>query len=384
MVIEIGGTFVLVFEIPSRVFFGQAAANQIGSIVRTFNIQAALIVCDQGVKAAGIMTPILLSLEEAEVTVNVFDKVTANPSDSLIAEAVEYARNLSVDIVIAVGGGSSLDAAKAINILLTNDGPIQRYEGIDQVKRQTLPLIAIPTTSGTGSEVTSFSIITDSENKRKMVIGGKFVGATIAVLDPELTIKLPPAITAATGMDAMTHAIEAYFSTNASVMSDVNALKAIELLYENLEIAVKNGSDIAAREAVMLGSMLAGFAFNSALLGLAHAIAHPLGALYNIPHGVANAMVLPHVVAFNGQGNEDKIINIGRAMNLADGELSADQIAKKIDELNARISIPRLNQYIQKSDFALIVSDALVEPSLMTNPRKVKSQDILYILENAF
>ncbi|MBP2628898.1 MAG: alcohol dehydrogenase [Firmicutes bacterium] len=375
---------MLVFEIPSRVIFGQSAASQIGSIVRTFNAQAALIICDQGVKAAGIMRPIFLSLQEAKIAVSVFDQVTANPSDSLIAEAAEYAKNLSVDIVIAVGGGSSLDAAKAINILLTNDGPIQIYEGMDQVKHQTLPLIAIPTTSGTGSEVTSFSIITDSLNKRKMVIGGKFVGATIALLDPELTVKLPPAITAATGMDAMTHAIEAHFSSNASIMSDVNALKAIELLYENLEIAVKNGDDIEAREAVMLGSMLAGFAFNSAVLGLAHAIAHPLGALYNIPHGVANAMVLPYVVAFNGQGNGIKITNIGKAMGLADGEMTADQVAKKIAELNTRISIPKLRKYIQKSDFSSIVSEALVEPSLLTNPRKVEAQDIQAILENAF
>jgi alcohol dehydrogenase len=372
------------FEIPSRVFFSRSITRQVGSIARGLNAKDALVICDKGVRAAGIVTPILQSLEGAGIAVNVFDEVTPNPTDVLISEAAEYAKTLTIDIIIAVGGGSALDTAKAINVLLSNPGPIGLYEGMDMVKHKTGPLIAIPTTAGTGSEVTSFSVITDCENDRKMVIGGRHVSATIALLDPALTVKLPPTITAATGMDALTHAIEAHFSTNASVMSDVNALKAIELLYVNLEIATTNGSDVIARENVMMGSLLAGFAFNSAVLGLAHAIAHPLGALFHVPHGIANAIVLPYVIAFNGQNNIEKILNIGKAMGLGPEDSSVDYIVHKIMELNNRLGIPSLKNYVAKSDFSSIVCKTLNEPSLETNPRKVESKDILAILERAF
>jgi alcohol dehydrogenase len=376
--------FVFMFEIPSRVFFGRSVAAQVGSMACGLNAKDALVICDKGVKAVGIVTPILQSLQDAGIAVNIFDEVTPNPTDTLINEVVEYAKTLMVDIIIAVGGGSTLDTAKAINVLLSNPGPIHLYEGMDRVKHEPRPLIAIPTTAGTGSEVTSFSVITDSKKSRKMVIGGRHVGATIALLDPELTVNLPPTITAATGMDALTHAIEAHFSTNASVMSDVNALKAIELLYANLEIATTKGSDIIARENVMMGSLLAGFAFNSAVLGLAHAIAHPLGALFHVPHGIANAIVLPYVIAFNGQNNTEKIINIGKAMGLALEDSTADYIPHKIMELNDRLGIPRLKKYVGKSDFSSIVCSALNEPSLETNPRKVEDKDILAILESSF
>ena len=375
---------MLKFEVPSQVIFGRSVADKVGMIAQEINIRNALIICDQGVKAAGIVTPVIQSLEDAGIAVRIFAEITANPSDTLVTEAVKFAKKLSVDALVAVGGGSSLDAAKAINILLTNPGPIRSYEGMNQVKCETLPLISIPTTSGTGSEVTSFSIITDSVNSRKMVIGGRYVGSRIAILDPELTFKLPAGITAATGMDALTHAIEAHFSTASSVMSDVNALKAIELLYTNLETATNNGRDIKARESVMMGSLLAGFAFNSALLGLAHAIAHPLGAVFDVPHGVANAMVLPYVVAFNGQECKRKAINIGIAMGVEPEVAGAAYLEQKILELTQKIGIPRLREYIEKSDFQVIVEATLKESSLQTNPRKVEGNDVFAILENAF
>lgn len=375
---------MLKFEVPSQVIFGRSIIGKIGNIAREINTSNALIICDQGVKVAGIVTPVIQSLENDGIVVRVFDQVTANPSDNLVTEIAEFAKRSPIDVLVAVGGGSAIDAAKAVNVLLANPGPIQLYEGMNRVKSETLPLISIPTTAGTGSEVTSFSIITDSVNSRKMVIGGRYVGSRIAILDPELTLKLPAEITAATGMDALTHAIEAHFSTISSAMTDVNALKAIELLYLNLEIATKKGTDINARENVMLGSLLAGFAFNSAVLGLAHAIAHPLGALFHVPHGVANAMVLPYTVSFNGQKCKEKVVNICKAMGLESEGVTADYLEQKILELNQKIEIPRLRQYIDRSDFSALVEETLKESSLLTNPRKVEGKDILAILESAF
>jgi alcohol dehydrogenase len=285
--------------------------------------------------------------------------------------------------------GSSIDCAKAINILLTNPSPINQYDGLNMVKNPTKPLIAIPTTSGTASEVTAFSIITDTKRLKKMVIGGQFVGATMAFADPLLTIGMPPGITASTGMDALTHAVEAYLSKGASIPTDVNALKAISLIYNNILAATNNGNNIEARANMLLGSMLAGFAFNSAVLGLVHSIAHPLSVHCNLPHGVANACVLPYVVEFNAEEFPERTKDITAAMGLKIEGLSIQEAAKlgveAIKKLSQDLKIPTLKEAgVKKEEFDRIAEDALKEISTIFNPREATKEDILNILEKAY
>ncbi len=282
-----------------------------------------------------------------------------------------------------------MDCAKAINILLTNPSPINQYNGINLVKFPTKPLIAVPTTSGTGSEVTAFSIITDTTNIKKMVIGGQFVGATFALADPLLTVGLPSKITASTGMDALTHAIEAYVSKGAMIPTDVYSLKAIDLIFNSLAEATLNGSNIQARTDMLLGSMLAGFAFNSAVLGLVHSIAHPLSAHCGLPHGVANAVGLPHVMAFNAEVVPERTKDIALAMNLDVAGLSPEDASKvaveKIKALSKEISIPSLKELgIDKDIFPTIAKDAIAEISTMFNPRSATEEDVMAILELAY
>ena len=264
------------FGIPSFVQFGPGVGKKVGEVAKSLGAQKVFFVYDQGVKVAGLSACVLDSLQTAGLEVLEYGEVLANPTDTQVEQAAALARKFKAEVTVALGGGSSIDCAKAINILQTNPSPINQYDGLNMVGLPTKPLIAIPTTAGTASEVTAFSIITDTARQKKMVIGGQFVGATMALVDPDMTVGMPAALTAATGMDALTHAIEAYVSKNAMVPTDLFALKAIELIYGNLLRVTQNGNDMEARSNMLLGSMLAGYAFNCAVLGLVHSIAHPL------------------------------------------------------------------------------------------------------------
>lgn len=377
------------FGIPSFVHFGPGISAKLGEIAAGLGARKAFVVFDQGIKAAGLVDAPIASLQQAGIETVEFDRILPNPPDTQIEEAAAIARAAGVDLVVAIGGGSPIDAAKAINILLTNPSPISLYEGINQVKQPVKPLIAIPTTSGTASEVTAFSIVTDTVRTKKMVIGGQFVGATLALADPLLTLKMPPHITAATGMDALTHAIEAYVSKAAMVPTDVMALKAIELIVENLPKAFTNGADIEARTAMLLGSMLAGFAFNSAVLGLAHSIAHPLSAHFHLPHGVANAIVLPHVMAYNAETVPARMRDIAQAMGAdvagkSDAEAAQEAVAT-VHLLNKALDIPSLRECgVTREKFPQLADDALAEGSTLFNPRLPAKQEIIAILAAAF
>jgi alcohol dehydrogenase class IV len=377
------------FGIPSFVTFGEGCTDGIGEMVQGLGGKRVFCVYDKGVKSAGIVDGIVDKMKSAGIEVIEYDKVLPNPPDTLVEEAAELARKADIDVMVAIGGGSAMDCAKAINILLTNPSPINQYNGINLVKFPTKPLIAVPTTSGTGSEVTAFSIITDTTNIKKMVIGGQFVGATFALADPLLTVGLPSKITASTGMDALTHAIEAYVSKGAMIPTDVYSLKAIDLIFNSLAEATLNGSNIQARTDMLLGSMLAGFAFNSAVLGLVHSIAHPLSAHCGLPHGVANAVGLPHVMAFNAEVVPERTKDIALAMNLDVVGLSpvdASKVAvEKIKALSKEISIPSLKELgIDKDIFPTIAKDAIAEISTMFNPRSATEEDVMAILELAY
>ncbi len=377
------------FGIPSFVHFGEGASKKLGEMAAGMGAKKAFVMYDKGVKAAGIVDGLIATLKAAGVEAVEFDGVLPNPPDTMVEEAAALARAANVDIVVAVGGGSSIDSAKAINILLTNPSPINQYDGINTVKVPGKPLIAIPTTSGTGSEVTAFSIVTDTVRKKKMVIGGQFVGATIALADPLLTVGMPPKITASTGMDALTHAIEAYVSKGAMIPTDVLALKAIDLICNNIVKATKSGSDIEARSNMLLGSMMAGFAFTNAVLGLVHSIAHPLSAHFNLPHGVANAIGLPYVMEFNVPAATAKFKDIAVAMaidvtGMTDTDAAQAAVAL-VRNLNRELEIPTLKECgISREMFDRLAEDALKEVSTFFNPRDPSKEDVLAILEKAY
>lgn len=377
------------FGIPSFVQFGCGVAKQAGEVAKQLGAKKVFFVYDKGVKAAGLTDVVLGSLKDAGLEVLEYDGVLPNPPDTIVEEAAQKAKAFQADVTMALGGGSSIDCAKAINILQTNPSPINQYDGVNLVKNPTKPLIAIPTTSGTASEVTAFSIVTDTTRLKKMVIGGQFVGATLALADPEMTVGMPPAITASTGMDALTHAIEAYVSKGAMVPTDLCALKSIELIYNNLEKATKNGQDLEARENMLLGSMLAGYAFSSAVLGLVHSIAHPLSVHCGLPHGVANAVGLPYVMEFNSVAVPEKTKNIGLAMGLDVADKTDEEAAaitvEAVKELSKKLKIPKLSDLdVPKDLFDRLAEDALNEISTLFNPRDVTKEDVLQILEKAY
>lgn len=276
-----------------------------------------------------------------------------------------------------------------VNILLTNPGPINQYDGLNLVKNPVRPLVAIPTTAGTASEVTAFTIITDTERRKKMVIGGQFVGATMALVDPEMTMGMPPAITASTGMDALTHAIEAYLSKNAMPPTDLFALKAIELIIPSLPVAFREGRNVDARSSMLLGCMYAGYAFNSAVLGLVHSIAHPLSVHCGLPHGVANAACLPHVMNYNAPEALDRMKDIALAMGLDVAGKTPQEAAKlavqAVKDLSKELNIPTLEALgVSKEQFDRLADDALKEISTLFNPRQPTKNDVKNILEQAY
>ncbi|CAH2212984.1 iron-containing alcohol dehydrogenase family protein [Tepidibacter aestuarii] len=372
------------FEIPSKVFFGEGSLKKIKDIISEHQVSKMLLICDKRVKQVGIVDLVLEHINTENVDVLVFDGVIENPTDTMVKECVQEYKEKDIDLIIAVGGGSAIDSSKAINILLSNQGNIRDYEGFNLVKNPGLPLIAIPTTAGSASEVTNFAVITDTHRKIKMVIGGKNINADYAIVDSKLTIGLPPSITATTGMAALTHAIEAYVSKFSNEFTNINALRSIELISNNIEEAVENSTNLASRENMMNGSLLAGFACNCALLGLVHGIGHPLGAYFNIAHGVASAIMLPFVVEYNAPYMKDKLNKIGRAMKIKESQISADSVVAKIHELNRNIGVPKLSDIgITKDDCDIIANAAMDEIGLIMNPRKAKIEDVKEILRKA-
>jgi alcohol dehydrogenase len=377
------------FSIPSSVAFAPGTAETVGHLLLGFEVSKVLCIYDSGVKKAGHADTVLASLKSAKLEVTEWGAVQPNPTDELVEEGALLAKEAGVEAIVAVGGGSVIDAAKAVSILMTNESPINQYDGINLVKTPGIQVIAIPTTAGSASEVTSFTVITDTKLQKKMVIGGQNVGARVALIDPRLTISTPPALTASTGMGALAHAIEAYLSVANSIPTDINALKAIELIFRNLPEAVESGGNIDARTNTLLGSVLAGFAYNSAILGLAHSISHPLCVHSGVPHGFANAAVLPYVMEYNGQAVPERIKDIGMAIGLDVKDLTPnDALPVTIDavlQLSRRIGIPTLKELgASRDDFEKIALDSLKEISTIFNPRNPSKEDVIAILEKAF
>lgn len=375
--------------VKSNIEFGRGTLEMLPQILQGYGMKSAMIVYDGGVKAAGIADKVVEQVAKAGVPYVIYDGVIPNPTNEVVEEAAEKAREAKVDGFVAVGGGSSIDLAKAVNVLMTNPGRIGDYGGIGMVKEDCLPLIAIPTTAGTSSEITNVSALIDTEKVIKYVVIDNRLTPSNVICDPELTRTVPASVTAATGMDAITHAVESYISNMATPLTEYNALKGLQILYHNLPKVCENGEDMDAREQMMLGCVITGFSFSNANLGLVHGIAHTLSAHFGLAHGMANACVLPYVMRYNAKACPDKMIDLAKAIGLEpsgdpeqDPLLLADALLKLTKDLGIRTL---QEQGISKDDFDMLAEDVLHEPVLGFNPREgITKEDIIEILHQAF
>ena len=377
------------FYVNSDIVFGRDSVKELPGILKGYGAKKVMVVYDAGVKAAGIAEQVLAMVDETNIPYVVFDGVIPNPTNEVVEEAAGLARCNGVDVFVAVGGGSSIDLAKAIDVLMTNPGSIGDYAGIGKVRHPLFPLVAIPTTAGTSSEITNVSALTDTEKIVKyVVIDNKLVPSKV-IIDPEFTRTMPASVTAATGMDAITHAVESYISNRSNPLTEYNSIKGLEILYRNITRAVTDGADMEAREQMMLGCVITGFGFSNANLGLVHAIAHTLSAHFHLAHGMANAAVLPYVMEFNADGCPEKMAELARAIGLTmSGNMEDDKylLAGELLDLVQKLGIKTLSeQGITEQDLDMLAEEAMVEPVLGFNPRQdVGKEDILAILRKAF
>ena len=347
------------------------------------------VVTDPGVIAAGWVRDVIADLTEVGIESVIFQELTSNPKDhEVMAGAEMYARE-RCDVIVAVGGGSVIDCAKAIGIVHTNGGHILDFEGADQIDIPGPPLICIPTTAGTAADISQFCIIVNSPERYKMAIISKCMVPDVALVDPETTLTMDSYLTACTGIDALTHAIEAYVSTASSPIVDVHALAAIKLIWNNIEQAVSMPSYMPARENMLLGSLQAGLAFSNASLGAVHALAHALGGFLDLPHGECNALLLEHVVRFNIAKASDRYKQIGEAIGLEMTGITERQRARRITDalshLRSRLGI--VNSLAQRGvrsvDIPELAFHALNDACLVTNPRHAQIDDIKVIYGEA-
>jgi alcohol dehydrogenase len=377
------------FILPTRVKFGQGVARGIAGELDALGRSRPCVITDKGLIAAGIVGRITEALEASGYTnYLIYDEVEPNPRDTTVARAYERAKAHGADVLIAIGGGSSMDTAKGVGTLLTHGGVIGDYEGLDKVTKPITDLIAIPTTVGTGSEVTFWSVVTDTKRRFKMSVGSPLIAPKLALVDPELVAALPASIVASTGMDALTHAIEGYTCALANPITDACAIYAIRMIGENLREAAGSGSK-DARGNMLLASLIAGIAFGNSDIAGVHCMAEALGGLYDTPHGVANAIMLPYVMAYNYVANLTKFAQIAEALGEDVGGLTAEEAARRsveaVRRLNADLGIPSLKAIgAKEEDFDELARRASVNVSVDSNPRKVEAQDFLDIFKEAY
>ncbi|WP_027363667.1 iron-containing alcohol dehydrogenase [Desulfotruncus alcoholivorax] len=383
------GEQVYGYFIPTVNLMGVGAVKETTAQVKTLGGTNALIVTDAFLAKTGMAEEIKALVEAAGAKALVWGGAEPNPTDINVHDGLKIYQENNCDMIISLGGGSSHDCAKGIGIVATNGGNIRDYEGVDKSSKPMPPFIAINTTAGTASEMTRFCIITDTDRKVKMAIVDWRVTPNVAINDPMLMVGMPPALTAATGMDALTHAVEAYVSTIATPVTDSAALMAIKLISTNLRNAVANGTNMEARDKMAYAEFLAGMAFNNASLGYVHAMAHQLGGFYNLPHGVCNAILLPHVCNFNLIACPGRFAEIAVAMGENIEGLStrdaADVAIEAIQQLSEDVGIPsglaELN--VKEEDLKIMAENAMKDACSFTNPRLATLDDVIQIYRNA-
>ena len=380
------------WNVPNRVLFGAGAATEIGAYVDDLGAERVLVVTDEGVRAAGVLDPLLDSIEAAGKFYEVFDGVQPDPTDAVVHEAAEAFEAVDADLMLGVGGGSSIDTAKAASIVTTNDGHILEYEGSGNVPNPTPPSVYVPTTAGTGSEVGHWTIVKDSETQVKEEIGDVKLLADLALVDPELTESAPAAVKAATGMDVLTHAVEAYVSIRAQSQTSALALDSVEKVGTHLRRAVEyRGGDDEALAAMARASTQAGMAFNGAGLGAAHALSHQVGGMFGVPHGLANAVVLPYVMEYNLPQVPELMVDIAEALGekvdrSSPASVEGYKAVRATRRLADSVRIPRTltETNAERDAIPELAERALEDGSLTGNPRITDHGDMVAILERAF
>ncbi|MBD8068626.1 iron-containing alcohol dehydrogenase [Bacillus sp. PS06] len=354
-----------VFYVPSTNLMGRGCLSEVGPFIQELGFKKAFVVTDKFLNKSGIVGKVLAVLDSVGVNYQVYDEVKPNPTTTNVHDGVDMFKDSGCDFIVSVGGGSPQDAAKGIGLVLTNGGHVREYEGVGKTKKKSVPIVAMNTTAGTSAEYTINYVITDEERQVKMVMVDKNSLVTISVNDPELMLDKPADLTAATGMDALTHAIEAIVTPGAFPVTDATALAAVETVFNYLPRAVKDGHDIEAREQMVYVMFLAGIAFNNAGLGFVHAMAHQLGGVYDLPHGVCNAMLLPIVERENAKRDPKKFRAIAKAAGLEvagkTDEQCAEEVIEAIKALSKEVGIPSKLSELGVTDVDL---DKLADNSL--------------------
>ncbi len=379
------------FNTVRRVISGYGSLESLGDEIRKLKGNKAMVITDPGIKAAGLLDPLTESLDGANLSYQMFTEVEPEPSIEVVAASLEAAKAFGPDVIIGFGGGSSLDISKVTSVMLTNEGPIEEYFGMELVPNPGIPLILIPTTAGTGSEVTSICVLSDTQSKVKKGIISEHMFARVALLDAQLTIGLPRHITAMTGMDAFVHAMESYTGIAATVLTDTLNLQAIRMVAGNLRKAYANGDNRAARENMLYASCLAGMAFSNTQNGLDHALALAIGGKFHLPHGLLTAFICPWVMEFNLLANPIKFIEIARAFGeKVDGlpeteaaRLSVKAVKGLLDDLGISYRLSSYN--IPREEIPTLAKATIGAVRLINNnPRKVTEEDIINILEENY
>ncbi|GIV98207.1 MAG: alcohol dehydrogenase [Herpetosiphonaceae bacterium] len=378
------------FQLRPRVLFKPGLSREIAHDVALLGCSKAVIIADPGVVAAKLLEPVQQGLSGAVDIVGIYSDVPANSSVQVVEAAAAFAREHGADLIVAVGGGSPLDTAKCVRILLTEGGRLHDYEGYNLLERPLVPMIAIPTTAGTGSEVTPYAVIRDEEQQIKLTFSSPYLAPDLAILDPLLTLTLPPRLTAATGLDALTHAIETYVSTEANPISEALALGAMDTISNSLRQATFQGDDLEARSQMLIASCMAGMAFSSSFLGVVHALAHALGGHFPVHHGTANAIFLPHGMRYNSVVAPERFARIARQLGVNVGGRSRPEVIEDgiaaVETLVKDLGLPTRLRDVDVPYEALdeLAEIALGDGAIYHNPRPATLEDLREILEAAW
>jgi alcohol dehydrogenase class IV len=377
------------FLIPELIF-GIGTLAEVGSAVRRVGGRRPMLVSDPGVLAAGWVDRAIPYLADVRVQWSLWHDLTPNPKDFEVQAAFERYLESGCDALLAIGGGSCIDMAKAVAILSGNGGHILDYEGIDRATRPIPPMVMVPTTGGSGSDVSQFCVVTDTQRRFKVTIGGRAIVPEISVTDPELLTTMSAELTAHTGMDALSHAIESCVSEACDFLSEGHAVAAIRGIAEHLPVAVQDPHDLVAREGMARASLQAGLAFSNALLGATHAIAHQIGGALDLPHGLLNAILLPHVLRYNAETHAERYVAVAGALGVATDQIDASTAAERaveyVEELSRSLGIPAgLRELgVDPADFDRFAVDALRDAYIATNPRPVSEEDVHRICIDAY
>jgi alcohol dehydrogenase len=375
------------FQPLTRVVFGAGSLARLGELTRELGGKRVLLVTDPGLEAAGHPQRAVTSLREAGLEVFVFDEVEENPTTRHVEAGTALARAEAIDFLVAVGGGSAMDCAKGINFLLTNGGKIADYRGYGKATEPMLPSISVPTTAGTGSESQSYALIADEETHMKMACGDRKVAFHIAILDPEVTVTQPPKVTAVTGIDALSHAIESYVTAKRTLLSQSFAHAAFRLLETNLETVLRDPANLEARGAMQLGANFAGTAIENSMLGACHACANPLTAHYGLTHGIAIGIMLPHVIRYNASAVGGLYADLVQEVGLLNGDRTAagEILAERITSLMGATGLPTTLSAceISREILPVLAEEANQQWTARFNPRPVTQADLLHLYEAA-